>query len=249
MHGLDTYDYGARQYNPIVGRWDRVDPLVEKKPWQSPYVYGRNNPIRYVDPDGQDDRDKIVGYIIGTATNIIPFTGAARDLYTPTDASDYNTALQNTDNTFLAVGEKMSDAGKKGTAIGLATASTGGVIVLGSGGTASIAGAPTAVAGVTLTGTSAAIGLTGSLITMNASSNKSGGYDRGNRTGASKNEKHGDGGRSQIKADKHLSNLHNQLANATSKKEKKKLKTKIKHIEEDVERKRYGEEHSRSIKR
>jgi hypothetical protein len=23
MHGLNTYDYGARQYNPITARWDR----------------------------------------------------------------------------------------------------------------------------------------------------------------------------------------------------------------------------------
>ena len=30
MHGLNTYDYGTRQYNPITARWDRVDPLAEK---------------------------------------------------------------------------------------------------------------------------------------------------------------------------------------------------------------------------
>ncbi len=30
MHGLDTYDYGARQYDPVLGRWDRMDPLCEK---------------------------------------------------------------------------------------------------------------------------------------------------------------------------------------------------------------------------
>ena len=30
FHGLDTYDYGARQYDPILGRWDRMDPLCEK---------------------------------------------------------------------------------------------------------------------------------------------------------------------------------------------------------------------------
>ncbi len=29
-HGLNTYDYGARQYNSLVGRWDRMDPLCEK---------------------------------------------------------------------------------------------------------------------------------------------------------------------------------------------------------------------------
>ena len=30
MHGLNTYDYGARQHDPILARWDRIDPLCEK---------------------------------------------------------------------------------------------------------------------------------------------------------------------------------------------------------------------------
>ncbi|HRN17194.1 MAG TPA: RHS repeat-associated core domain-containing protein [Xylanibacter oryzae] len=29
MHGLNTYDYGARQYNPVTARWDRMDRLCE----------------------------------------------------------------------------------------------------------------------------------------------------------------------------------------------------------------------------
>jgi len=29
-HGLNTSDYGARQYNSLVGRLDRIDPLCEK---------------------------------------------------------------------------------------------------------------------------------------------------------------------------------------------------------------------------
>ena len=55
MHGLDTYDYGARQYDPVLGRWDRMDPLCEKYYDLSPYVYCHNNPINRIDADGEDD--------------------------------------------------------------------------------------------------------------------------------------------------------------------------------------------------
>lgn len=30
-HGLNTYDYGARQYNLVVPTWDRIDQLAENK--------------------------------------------------------------------------------------------------------------------------------------------------------------------------------------------------------------------------
>ena len=53
MHGLNTYDYGARQYYPILCRWDRVDPLCEKNPEISPYAYCANNPTNAIDPDGR----------------------------------------------------------------------------------------------------------------------------------------------------------------------------------------------------
>lgn len=57
MHGLNTYDYGARQYNPVTARWDRMDPLAEKYYSVSPYVYCLNNPIRLIDPDGKAPGD------------------------------------------------------------------------------------------------------------------------------------------------------------------------------------------------
>ena len=55
MHGLDTYDYGARQYDPILARWDRMDPLCEKYYNISPYVYCRDNPAIRIDIDGLYD--------------------------------------------------------------------------------------------------------------------------------------------------------------------------------------------------
>ncbi len=53
MHGLDTYDYGARMYEPGICRFMTMDPLCEKYYSISPYAYCHNNPVRYIDPDGR----------------------------------------------------------------------------------------------------------------------------------------------------------------------------------------------------
>ncbi len=65
MHGLNTYDYGARQHDPILARWDRMDPLCEKYYNVSPYNYCHNNPVMMVDPDGKDDYYDENGHYIG----------------------------------------------------------------------------------------------------------------------------------------------------------------------------------------
>ena len=53
-HGLDWYDYCARQLDPTTGLFTSMDPLCEKYYNISPYSYCAGNPIRYVDPDGRD---------------------------------------------------------------------------------------------------------------------------------------------------------------------------------------------------
>ena len=51
--GVPWQDFGARMYDPDLARWTTPDPLAEKYPGISPYVYCNSNPVNYVDPDGE----------------------------------------------------------------------------------------------------------------------------------------------------------------------------------------------------
>ena len=52
-NGLDLYDSQARWYAPQTGRTPTMDPLAEKYPYLSPYLWCAANPNRYRDPDGR----------------------------------------------------------------------------------------------------------------------------------------------------------------------------------------------------
>ena len=63
-NGLNWYDYGARMYDPSIGRWNAIDPSADDYCNWTPYAYCKNSPIMRIDIDGKDD------YVISSRGNI-----------------------------------------------------------------------------------------------------------------------------------------------------------------------------------
>ena len=51
----NSLDFGARIYDPRVGRWLARDPQAYKYTAQSPYHFGFNSPILIIDPNGEEN--------------------------------------------------------------------------------------------------------------------------------------------------------------------------------------------------
>jgi len=117
--GLNLYDYSARLMDPVLGRFSTVDPLCEKYPEISPYVYCHNNPVNIIDPEGLTDYSvNKEGYIYKTN----PILDAVRKFFGIKDKDDKLIAVNNKNNTLVmpagSVGEIKSYTDDKGNKVG-----------------------------------------------------------------------------------------------------------------------------------
>lgn len=74
---LNVLDYGARMYDPTIGRWFVPDPA---KQLMNPYVFCGNNPVINIDEDGQFFLSFLFGFFKGVIKWENPFIAGAKNV-------------------------------------------------------------------------------------------------------------------------------------------------------------------------
>ena len=110
--------FGARYYSSDLSIWFSVDPMSDKYPSMSPYNYCANNPVRCVDPNGEDtiDVDQKTGKTTITLQDGNDILRCGGNKVTLSGNGVFNKAKgnenQSNDNQTLLTGLTSSDAAK-----------------------------------------------------------------------------------------------------------------------------------------
>ena len=135
----------------------------------TPYAFGANNPVRFMDPDGRSGWDVVAGAAIATLGNL----GGpdVRTAYTPDDASDYDNALTAADATAVAAGALLMTSGGADIGTGAAGLVVAGGLEAATVGAATPVAVPLAGASATLMGVGAVKLGMGAVLYANGSKN------------------------------------------------------------------------------
>ena len=141
---IGLYDYGARFYDPAIGRFISSDSIVPKPddpPSFNRYSYSRNSPIRYLDPNGHFWQEALkvlgkalAGAVLGAAVGVAS-EATVQLIVASTQGKSINTVVQEFSQPQHEA--KLIGAGIGGAVTGAllgATDGKGGIATFAAGG-------------------------------------------------------------------------------------------------------------------